>query len=81
MYVGEDAMEHFLEELEEEEERIRGDLQHPAEMVITPEEQQEFLQAAECWICNKPLDMDPKDYRVQDHDHITGEYRGAAHRV
>ena len=44
-------------------------------MKITPEEQEQFNQAARCWICEKLLNL--KD-RVRDHCHFTGRYRGAA---
>ena len=75
--VGEDAMELFLLSLEEEEKSIREDLQHPADMNLSPEEEQRFSQAHDCWICNKPLGDD----RVRDHDHISGDFRGAAHQA
>ena len=34
-----------------------------------------FQNAQDCHICEKPLGAD----RVRDHDHMTGEFRGAAH--
>ena len=45
-------------------------------MKITPEEQEQFNQATNCWICEKFLNIDD---RVRDHCHFTGRYRGAAH--
>ena len=45
-------------------------------MKITPEEQEQFNQATNCWICGKLLNIDD---RVRDHCHYTGRYRGAAH--
>ena len=77
LFVGEDAMDMFLQSLEEEEERIREDLERPAVMNLTPENERHFQQAINCWICNQPLRED----RVRDHDHITGDFRGAAHQV
>ena len=45
-------------------------------MKITPEEQEQFNKASNCWICEKFLNIDD---RVRDHCHFTGRYRGAAH--
>ena len=47
-------------------------------MKITPEEQEQFNQASNCWICGKLLNIDD---RVRDHCHYTGRYRGAAHNL
>ena len=46
------------------------------QMKITPEEQEEFNQASNCWICGQLLNLGD---RVRDHCHFTGRYRGAAH--
>jgi hypothetical protein len=35
--------------------------------------------ATTCYICDKPFDDRKSDYKVRDHDHISGAYRGAAH--
>ena len=35
-----------------------------------------------CYICKKEFDTnDKKDYKVRDHCHYTGKYRGAAHNI
>ena len=79
--VGEDAMEWLLRELETEEENaITEDLKHPAAMNLSVEEEQQFQDATACWMCSKALGVDPKEPRVRDHDHITGEFCGAAHQ-
>ena len=44
---------------------------------ITPQEEESFQLAEECWFCENPLD----DTKVRDHDHLTGKYRGAAHNI
>ena len=45
-------------------------------MKITAEEEEEFKQASNCWICGNLLNLED---RVRDHCHFTGRYRGAAH--
>ena len=47
-------------------------------MKITPEEEEQFKQASNCWICGKLLNIVD---RVRDHCHYTGRYRGAAHNL
>ena len=47
-------------------------------MIITPEEEEQFKQASDCWICKKKLNLED---RVRDHCHYTGRYRGAAHNI
>ena len=74
-YTGENPIELFFEELAGEDERITNDLQHIRPMNMLAEEQQQFENVNECWICSDELGDD----RVRDHDHITGKYRGAAH--
>ena len=48
----------------------------PLEM--TYEDEKSFLRAKECHICKIPYDT--SDVRERDHCHITGKYRGSAHR-
>ena len=48
------------------------------EMKITEEEEKQFNQASNCWICGKLLNIQDK---VRDHCHFTGRYRGAAHNI
>jgi hypothetical protein len=50
-------------------------LKHVEPMVISSEQEQAFQEASVCHICKLDLGAD----RVRDHDHLTGEYRGAAH--
>ena len=35
-----------------------------------------------CYICKKEFDKsDKKNYKVRDHCHYTGKYRGASHNI
>ena len=44
------------------------------------EEEKEFGCATKCSICNEAFDKNnKKQYKVRDHDHRTGLFRGAAH--
>ena len=47
------------------------------ELQITPQEEESFQLAEECWFCENPLGGE----KVRDHDHLTGKYRGAAHNI
>ena len=49
-------------------------------LILTDEEEYLYQEAMECWIYKKPFQYDSwKDRKVRDHDHFTGEFRGAAH--
>ena len=83
-YCGEDCMDEFFSNLECEIEKIRNDLKNIRPLEMTKEDRDRHRAADLCWVCDGPFeDYQPGDthclWKVQDHDHITGEYRGAAH--
>ena len=69
-----DPVDVFINWLEEDV-KIISELGNE-KMKITPEEEEEFKQASNCWICGQLLNLGD---RVRDHCHYTGRYRGAAH--
>ena len=71
-----DTIDVFINWLEEDVKIISELGNEP--MKITPEEQEQFNQASNCWICGKLLNIKDK---VRDHCHFTGRYRGAAHNI
>ena len=75
VYRGPNVVDTFFDNLISEENRILEILKDPKPMHLTREEEQEFQEAQDCHICDQPLGVD----RVRDHDHLTGDYRGAAH--
>ena len=84
LYRGEDCMDVFFQQLEDELEEIRKDLKNARPLEMTKEEQEAHNNTGKCWICDLPF-RSYKDgdchglWKVKDHCHITGEYRGAAH--
>ena len=42
---------------------------------MTTENEKNYQESQDCWICNEKLDTD----KVRDHCNITGKFRGAAH--
>ena len=73
-YTGEDAVQKFVEMLEEDI-KIIANIREK-KMIFGKEEKERFDEETKCWICNKKFDGDDK---VRDHCHFTGRYRGAAH--
>ena len=71
-----DVIDVFINWLEEDVKIISG--LGNEKMVITEEEEEQFKQASDCWICHKKLNLED---RVRDHCHYTGRYRGAAHNI
>ena len=69
-----DVIDVFINWLEEDVKQIAN--LGNEKMKITKEEEEEFKQASDCWICRKKLNLED---RVRDHCHFTGRYRGAAH--
>ena len=47
-------------------------------LIMNKEEEYLFQQSNSCSICRKLIDNDNK--KVRDHCHVTGKFRGAAHR-
>ena len=55
---------------------------NPKSLKLTPEEEKDFRSAKVCHICEQDLNVDEKTgiiFKVRDHCHFTGKYRGAAH--
>jgi len=77
LYRGENAVEHFLASLQVELVEINEVFRKPADMIMTANDFQSFANATDCHICGEELDHD----KVRDHCHITGKYRGAAHKA
>lgn len=75
LYRGENAVQEFLKCMVRERDRIVEKLNNTQPMALTPEDERDFAEASECYICNEPMGVD----KVRDHDHINGKYRGAAH--
>ena len=75
-YTGEDAAQKFVEMLEEDIKIITNIPEK--KMIFKIQEQIQYEKETKCWICNGKFD-DDKNYKVRDHCHFTGRYRGAAH--
>ena len=81
---GEDCMDVLFNCLEQELENIREDLKHIRPLRMTKDDWVNHGKATKCWVCNRGFwkwtpDCEHGLYKVKDHCHITGDYRGAAH--
>jgi len=76
-YEGEDVAHIFISMLKEDIKSIYKRFDKPEKMVFGEEEEQEYEEATECWICHDRFDEGDK--KVTDHCHFTGKFRGAAH--
>ena len=75
-YTGEDAIEKFVEWIEEDVKEIANI--PVSEMIFGSDELNQFNNTTKCWICKGEFD-DTVDKKVKDHCHYTGRFRGAAH--
>ena len=80
-YRGKDCMKKFCEDLREHAIKI---INYEKKKIIplTAEEKINYNDQVVCYICKKEFDtINKKNYKVRDHCHYTGKYRGAAHNV
>ena len=78
---GEDCMTKFCKDLREHATKIIN--YEKKDMIpLTKQEEKNYTNQKVCYICKKEFDKsDKKHYKVRDHCHFTGKYRGAAHNI
>ena len=72
-----DVAKHFIKSILKEADNIIHILKDIIPMNFTNDQQKQFNDAKECYLCGCEIKGD--DVKVRDHDHLTGDYRGAAH--
>ena len=80
LYRGEAAIERLYHELKRVKRKIDKLIRMNVPIFMTPEQRKEFRTTDTCIFCQGkqgPLGND----RVRDHCHLTGAYRGAAHKM
>ena len=79
IYRGENAAYEFIKAILEEYKYYKKITnKHFNKNLIMTEEEDLFQKSYSCWICKKLIDNDEE--KVRDHCHITGKFRGAAHK-
>ena len=80
-YRGKDCMKKFCKNLREHAAKI---INYEKKKMIPLTTKEEICHNKQkiCYICKKEFDTnDKKKYKVRDHCHYTGKYRGAAHNI
>ena len=81
----EESSQQVINELMKSLQQIEEEL-HPYQlevkpMALTKEQEAEFQAATHCYMCEEIFYEREENFRkVRDHNHATGEYRGAAHQ-
>ncbi|XP_018396274.1 PREDICTED: uncharacterized protein LOC108774621 [Cyphomyrmex costatus] len=75
---GDDCVSWFASQLEALAHRVKNALTTNLPMDFTRDDWRRFDSATHCHICERPFA--PGDERVRDHCHLTGRYRGPAHK-
>ena len=80
-YRGKDCMKNFSKDLREHASKIIN-YEKKKMIPLTTEEKIYHNKQKICYICKKEFNNnDKKNYKVRDHCHYTGKYRGAAHNI
>ena len=74
-YFETDCVEWFEDEMFTFDKIGSGYSKTNLEIQITPQEEESFQLAEECWLCEEPF----TEGKARDHDQVTGKYRRAAH--
>ena len=80
-YRGKDGIKKFCKDLREHATKIIN-FEKKKITPLTTKEKIHYNEQEICYICKKEFDKsDKKNYKVRDHCHYTGKYRGAAHNI
>ena len=80
-YRGKDCMKKFSKDLRERASKII-DYEKKKMIPLTTEEKIYHNKRKRCYICKKEFNNnEKKNYKVRDHCHYMGKYRGAAHNI
>ena len=75
---GPDCLKLLVLELHDLADKCIAEMKVNLDIEMTKADKNNFYNAKECCVCGGCFD-DAKNYKVRDHDHRTGKYRGAAH--
>lgn len=78
LYRGKDSANHFVTELKNIGDWIIDQYQKNENMILTTQDKTNHYKAKACYLCNGAFTE--SNFKVRDHNHITGAYRGAAHK-
>jgi hypothetical protein len=77
-----DTINHYINTLKDETEKLDKELKHRLEEFknhnLTVKEEKRFNEESKCHFCK--MEFTDEDIKFRDHCHITGRFRGAAHR-
>ena len=80
-YRGSDCMKKFCKDLREHATKIIN-YEKKKMIPLTTEEKIHYDKQKICYICKKEFNINnEKNYKVRDHCHYTGKYRGACHNI
>ena len=83
IYRGENFIEKFIQHLFSEVKDCQEVISEKAKrrLVMSKKDEEDFQNAKKCWICQRQYKPDEREnIPVRDHCHITGKYRGSAHK-
>ena len=77
-YVGDDAIEKYMEKVMKIFKTINYKiyLNEKKTPILNKYEEDEFQEATECYICG--IEFSENNYKIREHNHFSGKYRGAA---
>ena len=82
VFYGETCIQQFMDWMASKEGYIFEKMKQNEKMKLTAEDEKTFQKSKHCYLCKKPFQKNPTSrgqFKVRDHDHQTGDFRGACH--